>query len=46
MEGTCREFGHVAKVLGAYQKPGVEFPEGRIDSGKTEAFKAMKKKDL
>ncbi|CAK9071601.1 unnamed protein product, partial [Durusdinium trenchii] len=36
------EFGHVAKLLGAYQKPGVEFPEGGIGSGDSEACKAFK----
>ena len=36
------EFGHVAKILGAYQKPGAEFPEGGIGSGDTEACKAFK----
>ena len=39
-------FGHVAKILGAYQKPGAEFPEGGIGSANTEgckAFRAIKK---
>jgi hypothetical protein len=36
------EFGHVAKILGAYQKPGAEFPEGGIGSGESEACKAFK----
>ena len=36
------EFGHVAKLLGAYQKPGVEFPEGGVGSGDSEACKAFK----
>ncbi|OLP76360.1 Retrovirus-related Pol polyprotein from transposon opus, partial [Symbiodinium microadriaticum] len=39
------EYGHAAKVLGQWQKPGAEFPEGGLGAGATagcKAFKAIK----
>ena len=39
------EYGHAAKVLGQWQKPGAEFPEGGLGSSATagcKAFKAIK----
>ena len=39
------EYGHAAKVLGQWQKPGAEFPEIGLGSGATagcKAFKAIK----
>ena len=36
------EYGHVAKVLGAYQKPGSTFPEGGLGSGSSEGCKAVR----
>ncbi|CAJ1420832.1 unnamed protein product, partial [Effrenium voratum] len=39
------EFGHAAKVLNAYQKPGAEYPPGGLGSGSSPgclAFKAIK----
>ena len=35
------EYGHAAKVLGQWQKPGAVFPEGGL--GSAEAFRAVKK---
>ena len=40
------EYGHAAKILGQWQKPGAEFPEGGLGSSTTagcKAFKAIKK---
>ena len=39
------EYGHAPKVLGQWQKPGAEFPEGGLGAGATagcKAFKAIK----
>ena len=39
------EYGHAAKVLGQWRKPGAEFPEGGLGSGATpgcKAFRAIK----
>ena len=43
------EYGHAAKVLGQWQKPGAEFPEGGLGAGATagcKAFKAIKFKQM
>ena len=40
------EYGHAAKILGQWQKPGAEFPAGGLGSSTTagcKAFKAIKK---
>ena len=34
------EYGHASKVLGQWQKPGAEFPEGGLGSGATAGCKA------
>ena len=42
------EYGHAAKVLGQWQKPGALFPEGGLGSAASEgckAFRAVKKDD-
>jgi len=36
------EFGHCAKVLSKYQKPGAPFPEGGLGSADTEGCRAVK----
>ena len=36
------EYGHAAKVLGQWQKPGAEFPEGGLGSGATAGCKAFR----
>ena len=36
------EYGHAAKILNAYQKPGAIFPEGGLGSANTDGCKAVK----
>ena len=36
------EYGHAAKILGQWQKPGAVFPEGGLGSAATEGCKAFK----
>ena len=36
------EYGHAAKILNAYQKPGTIFPEGGLGSANTDGCKAVK----
>ena len=36
------EYGHAAKILGQWQKPGAVFPEGGLGSAATEGCKAVK----
>ena len=40
------EYGHAAKVLGQWQKPGAEFPEGGLGAGATAGCKAFKAKQM
>ena len=43
---TAKEYAHVAKILGAYQKPGAVFPPAGLGPGATLGDKAVKASKL